>query len=251
MLTRTKTPEEIDAMREGGKMLAQVLESLKSNLRPGITTYELSEIAKKELASLGGEPAFLGYQGFKDVLCVSVNDEVVHGIPSKQKVITSGDIVSCDFGVLHKGLITDAAFTKIVGQAKSEREVELVEITRQALKAGIKQIKDGATVGDIGFAVEKVLSRARLGVVRDYVGHGVGHALHEEPSIPNFGRKREGFRLQAGMTIAIEPMATLGGYRVWVDEDGWTVRTHDGSRAAHFEHTILVKEHGFEILTEL
>lgn len=249
MTTRVKSSSEIEAMRESGKMLAKVLRAVTAAIKPGMNTLELSELADKELQKLGGKPAFKGYQGFPEVLCVSVNDEVVHGIPRRDHVIEEGDIVSCDFGVVHKGMITDAAVSVIVGQPQESKDLELVNVTKKAMLKGIEAVKGGAHTGDIGAAVQKVLEGSGLGIVREFVGHGVGHELHEEPGIPNYGRPGKGFVLQPGMTIAIEPMAMKGSHPIYIDDDGWTVKTQDGSRSAHFEHTVLVTEDGYEILT--
>lgn len=232
-------------------MLARVLEVVAEAVKPGVTTKALADLARSELNRLGGKPAFLGYGGeppFPDVICISLNDEVVHGVPGDRQ-LANGDLVGLDFGVLYDGLITDGAITVTVGDATADKR-RLVEATQQSLVAGIAQVKAGARVGDISHAVEAVLRQAGLGIVEELVGHGVGHELHEEPSIPNFGPSGQGMRLQAGMTIAIEPMATLGGSGVVVKPDQWTVATADGSLAAHFEHTVLVTETGAEILTK-
>lgn len=250
MQTRIKTPAEIDAMRTSGHMLATVLDVLKKQAKAGMTTKDLAEIAKQELRTLGGQPTFLGYQGFPDVLCVSVNDEVVHGIPSAKKVLKNGDILSMDFGVTYKGMITDAAISIVVGKGE-RKDYELVATTEAALEAAIDIMKPGVRVGDIGSAVQSVLDPAGYGIVRDLVGHGVGHALHEDPNIPNYGKAGTGLSLLAGMTVAVEPMATLGNHAVMTDADDWTIRTRDGSRSAHFEHTILITEQGSEVLTSL
>lgn len=250
MQTRVKSAKEIEAMRVSGKMLAQVLQLLKPQVVPGITTKELADFAAAELKKLGGEPAFLGYQGFPDVICISVNDEVVHGIPSKDKVLKEGDIVGLDFGVNYKGMITDGAISVIAGKPLKSTHKKLLEVTEQSLEAGIAAVHDQVRTGDIGSAVESVLKPMGYGIVRDLVGHGVGHELHEDPNIPNYGRANTGPWLEAGMTIAIEPMATLGGERVYVGEDNWTVFTYDGSRSAHFEHTVLITEGGAEVLTQ-
>lgn len=231
-------------------MLSTVLKEVSAKVEPGVTTKDLANYAAEVLDRLGGKPAFLGYQGFPDVICISVNDEVVHGIPSQKRVIKDGDIVSLDFGVLHKGLITDAAISVIAGYA-SEEDKRLLQKTKQALDAAIDVVEDGIKIGTIGAAAQYVLDRANFGIVRDFVGHGVGHQLHEEPNIPNYGISGQGPMLNAGMTIAIEPMATRGNHDVKIDKDGWTVRTADGSRAAHFEQTILITEAGAEILTPL
>lgn len=251
MYTRIKTDEEIKAMRASGKILAAVLKTLKERAVAGISTGELGEIAAQEIKVLGGEPAFLGYGSpvpFPDVVCISVNDAVVHGIPSQETVLKNGDIVSLDLGVSYCRMITDSAITVAVGNVRPEIEQLLID-TKKSLNAGLSVIKDGVQVGDISFAIQKVLDRGGYGIVRDLVGHGVGHEVHEDPNIPNYGRKGSGPKLVAGMTLAIEPMATLGNYAVHLDGDGWTVRTNDGSVAAHFEHTILVTSAGCEILT--
>lgn len=251
MFTKVKTDIEIAAMRHSGKLLATVLATLQEALEPGMTTKDLSEIAKRELRGTGGQPTFLGQYGFTDVLCVSVNDEVVHGIPSQSHLINEGDLVSMDFGVTYDGMITDSAITVIAGRDVNPKAAKLVEDTKSALHAGIASLHHKVKVGDISAAIQAVLDRGSYGIVRDLVGHGVGHELHEDPNIPNYGQAGTGPELAKGMTIAIEPMATLGTHKVYVDEDGWTVKTQDGSRAAHFEHTILITERGSEILTTL
>jgi methionyl aminopeptidase len=248
-MNRPKSRSELDAMRQGGAMLATVLKKTGEALQPGISTAALAAIAEAELKRLGGEPAFLGYGGFPDVLCVSLNDAVVHGIPDRAEIIKSGDIVSLDFGVRWQNLITDGARTFIVGKPRSEREQELVTATQAALHAGIAAVRAGRRVGDVSAAVQQVLERHGLGIVRDLVGHGVGDELHEAPNIANFGHAGTGMVLESGMTVAIEPMATLGRETVRVDHDGWTVRTRDGSRSAHFEDTVAVTEKGAIVLT--
>lgn len=249
MVTRVKTAAETAAMRESGRMLATVLRLLKASLQPGMPTKQLAETAARELQKLGGEAAFLGYQGFPDVICVSVNDEVVHGIPRADKIINEGDIVGLDFGVKYKGMITDAAISVIAGKPKQRGHIELVKNTEAALQAGINAVHGQVRTGDIGAAIENCLKKHRYGIVRDLVGHGVGHEVHEDPNIPNYGRANTGPWLSQGMTIAIEPMVTLGTDRVYIADDGWTVMTADGSWSAHFEHTVLITEDGAEILT--
>lgn len=249
--TKVKTPAEIEAMRIAGKMLATVLSVLSDRITAGMSTKDLADIAAAEVRGLGGKPSFLGQYGFPDVICISVNDEVVHGIPKVNHVVVDGDIVSMDFGVTYNGMITDSATSVIVGKPKSKRHAALLKTTEDSLYAGIATLRHGVKVGDIGNAIERVLAGQQLGIVRDMVGHGVGHALHEEPNIPNYGKKGRGDQLSAGMTIAIEPMATLGTERIMVDSDGWTVRTQDHSLSAHYEHTILITESGSEVLTEL
>lgn len=251
MTTRIKTTSEIAAMRESGAMLAAVLEELQRKLAVGMSTKDLADIAAKELKALGGEPAFKGYQGFTEVICISVNEEVVHGIPKTDKIIQDGDIVGLDFGVTIRGMITDAAVSAIAGRAKQKGHIDLVKDTAQALEAGIAAVHDRVRTGDIGFAVESSLAHRPYGIVRDLVGHGVGHQVHEDPNIPNYGRANTGPWLDAGMTIAIEPMVTLGTDKVYIADDGWTVYTADGSWSAHFEHTVLITPDGAEILTKI
>jgi methionyl aminopeptidase len=251
MQTQIKTPVEIAAMREGGHMLATVLRDLSGQVEPGISTKDLAEIAKQKIGQLGGQPTTLGYHGFPDVICISVNDEVVHGIPRPGHIINDGDIVSLDFCVTHKGMITDAAISVIAGKPSSQNK-DLLIATERSLMAGISAVTAGARVGDISAAVQASLNKhGTYGIIRDLVGHGVGHEMHEEPNIPNYGKKGTGQTLVAGMTLAIEPMATLGSFEIQTDPDNWTIRTKDGSLAAHFEHTVLVTNDGVEILTTL
>jgi methionyl aminopeptidase len=249
MFTKVKTAAEIAVMRESGKMLATVLQLLRKEITGGMTTQDLADNAAAELKRLGGQPAFLGYYGFPDVLCVSVNEEVVHGIPNTTKVINNGDIVSMDFGVTYKGMITDAAISVVVGGKGDAKSIRLVRDTEASLLAAIEAAHGGCNVGDISAAAQEVLDKGKYGIVRDLVGHGVGHELHEDPNIPNHGRAGSGPILESGMTIAIEPMATLGSHEVYADSDGWTIKTRDHSLAAHFEHTILLTDDGAEILT--
>jgi methionyl aminopeptidase len=250
-MTKIKTQAEIAAMREAGRMLATVLSVLEKQLQPGQSTQDLADLATAELKKLGGEPSFKGYQGFPSVICISVNDEVVHGIPSRERIIEEGDIVSLDFGVTYKGMITDSAVTVIAGRPKTRGHIKLVEDTKKAMLIGVDQLHDQVRTGDIGSAIEEFLKSQRYGIVRDLVGHGVGHELHEDPNIPNYGRPNSGPWLSAGMTIAIEPMVTLGTDHVVLMPDQWTIKTADGSMAAHFEHTILITEDGAEILTQI
>ncbi len=248
-MTKVKTPTEIENMRTSGQMLATVLDVVGKNLQENMTTKDIANIAAKEVKALGGKPTFLGMYGFPDVICVSVNDEVVHGIPGKY-VIKNGDIVSFDFGVTYNGMITDAARSEIVGQPE-KRTANLLAGTLESLNAGIETLKDGVRVGDISAAIEAVLNTYGFGIVRELVGHGVGHELHEEPNIPNYGTAGTGPTLKTGMTIAIEPMTTLGSHKVYTAADDWTIMTSDGSLSAHFEDTVLITETGSEILTRL
>lgn len=249
MQTKVKTQTEIQAMRESGRMLATVLSVLQGKLQPGMSTKDLADIAARELQALGGEASFKGYQGFPDIICISVNDEVVHGIPKASHIVNEGDIVGLDFGVTYRGMITDSAISVIAGKPKTRGHIDLVKRTEEAMNAGIAAVHDQVRTGDIGSAIENYLKRWPYGIVRDLVGHGVGHEVHEDPNIPNYGRADTGPWLSKGMTIAIEPMVTLGTERVVLDSDGWTVRTADGKWAAHFEHTVLITEDGAEILT--
>ncbi|HVS59002.1 MAG TPA: type I methionyl aminopeptidase [Candidatus Saccharimonadales bacterium] len=251
MQTRVKTDAEIAAMRESGRMLATVLQVLRAYAQAGMSTKDLADKAAHELKALGGDPAFLGYQGFPDVLCVSLNDEVVHGIPNPRRIVKDGDILSMDFGVVYRGMTTDGAISCIVGKPLKPAHQKLLEATERSMMAGIGAVHDGVRTGDIGAAVQAVLDKHRYGIVRDLVGHGVGHYLHEDPNVPNYGRPHTGPWLEKGMTIAIEPMATLGTDQVYVADDGWTILTQDGSWAAHFEHTVLITEDGAQILTQV
>lgn len=247
-MTRIKTEKEIEAMRESGAMLKAVLDAIESVLVPGMNLIDIDQMARSELKGLGGKPAFFGYMGFKGAICLSVNDEVVHGTP-RNIDLQEGDIIGLDFGVKYRGMITDSARTLPVGNISAQLE-RLLEVTKQSLYKGIDQLKDGVKTGDIGAAIEAVLDKAGYGIVRDMVGHGVGHAVHEEPNIPNYGIRGSGTILRAGMTVALEPMATLGSHEIYIDKaDNWTVRTRDGSMAAHFEDTVLITNSGFEILT--
>lgn len=250
MFTKVKTEAEVANLRQSGQMLAAVLKRLKETTRPGQTTKEAADLAAKELKSLGGKPVLLGYQGFPDVLCVSLNDEIVHGIPSGREM-RDGDLVSYDFCVDYNGMITDAAFTMVVGPSDGlpEDSKRLLEGTERALYDGIDALKDGVRVGDVSAAIEATLKRYRLGIVRELVGHGVGHAVHEEPNIPNYGLAGTGPTLKKGMTVALEPMTMLGQEDIGMYDDGWTVVTADHSLSAQFEHTVLITDSGAEILT--
>lgn len=248
MVTRVKTEQEIADITVSGRMLATVLDVLEKQVEPGMTTKELAMLAASELKKLGGKPAFLGFGGFPDVICISRNEQVVHGLPSDD-VIEADDLLSLDFGVNYNGMITDSARTTIVGGKGSGEKRKLLKGTKEALEAGINVLQDGVKVGDIGAAVEKVMTRYGFGIVRDLVGHGVGHEVHEDPQIPNYGVAGTGETLKEGMTICIEPMSTLGGDDVVLDKDGWTISTKDGTLSAHFEHTILITKDSAEILT--
>lgn len=253
-----KTKEEIEILREGGKRLATILHKVKEMVKPGISTWELDKYAEKLIKDGGDYPAFLNYRpagakiAFPASLCVSVNDEVVHGIPSRDRILQEGDIVSLDLGLKHKGLFTDMALTVSVGVVGKGSQ-KLIEITKQALQVGIDTAYGGNTVGDIGYAVESFVRAQKgntYGIVEVLSGHGVGHAIHEDPYIPNFGKRGKGEKLVPGMVVAIEPMVNNGTKNVTIDEDGYTIRTADGKKSAHFEHTILITEGDAEILTK-
>lgn len=250
MFTRVKTEQEISDMRTSGKMLATVLDIIKKTVKPGMSELDVAELAARELKAMGVTGPFLGYHGFPSVICISVNDKVVHGIPSDYE-FQAGDVASFDFGVKYNGMITDSAMTMIIGDSQNSEVKDLIKTTERSLMAGIDVVKAGVRVGDIGAAVQAVLDKKHYGIVRELVGHGVGHNLHEGPDIPNYGVAGTGPTLKAGMTVAIEPMATIGSEKVTIDGDGWTIRTADHSLAAHFEHTILVTKNGAEILTLL
>jgi methionyl aminopeptidase len=246
-----KSPSEIEIMREGGKMLATILNDLVGMVAPGVTPKNIAKSAAEQIKKAGMQPVVLGYEGFPDVICISVNQEIVHGIP-KSKPIKDGDIVKLDLTLGHKSMVVDSARTVIAGTTASADAKRLVDGTKKSLEAGIAAIKgSGTRVGDIASAVQKVLDQHKLGVIRDLVGHGVGYDIHEQPNIPNYGVAGTGPILSAGMTIAIEPMASLGDWQIGVAKDGWTIVMKDGSLGAHFEHTVLVTQDGAEILTTI
>lgn len=251
-----KTKEEHALLREGGKRLARILSELGSEVKPGVSAAFIDELARKLIAAGGDEPVFLGYQPdlalrpYPASLCVSVNDEIVHGIPNeKEKIFKEGDIVGLDIGLSHKKMIVDMAVTVPVGRIDREAE-KLLNVTKEALAVGIKAARGGARVGDIGAAIQAFVKPHSYGIVRELAGHGVGYAVHEEPYVPNYGKKNTGPILKPGMVIAIEPMLNEGTADVVLDEDGYTFRTEDGKRSAHFEHTILITDGNPEILTE-
>lgn len=237
-------------MREGGRMLATVLDVLEKAAQPGISTKELSDIAAKEIKSLGAQPSFLNHEDYPEAMTVSINEEIVHGMPSSKKLVKDGDLIGLDFGVAWRGLVTDGARTVFVGSNPNPDIKRLLEGTQRALEAGIDAVHGGGTrVGDISEAVQKILEQNKLGVIRDLVGHGVGDDVHESPNIPNYGMTGTGPVLNTGMTICIEPMASLGDWQISIAPDGWTVVMKDGSLSAHFEHTIVITEKSAEILT--
>jgi methionyl aminopeptidase len=251
-----KNKEEINILREGGKRHAFILKELASMVRPGLSSMDLENRARELIAEGGDVSAFLNYKPsganrpFPAALCVSVNDEVVHGIPNEgDKILKEGDIVSIDLGLVHKGLITDAAITVPVGKVEQNIE-KLLEITEKALYAGIKVAKDGKKTGDIGEAISRFAVANNYGLIEELSGHGVGYSVHEDPYVPNYGTKGQGDTLKAGMVLAIEPMFNLGSSNIKLDKDGYTFRTADGKPSAHFEHTIVITKSGAEILTK-
>ena len=244
-----KSPREIEFMRQAGKVVAQTIAVLLESLRPGMKTADLDYIAFQEIQRLGAKPSFKGYLGFPSTICISLNDEIVHGIPG-DKVIREGDLVSLDVGAIVDGFHGDSAVTVGVGEVLPE-VTELIDVTREALKRGIAAATHGSRVGDIGWAVQSFVEKMGYSVVREYVGHGIGRALHEEPQVPNFGAPGSGSLLRKGMVIAIEPMVNIGGWQTRVLEDNWTVVTEDGSLSAHFENTLLITEGDAEVLTRV
>jgi methionyl aminopeptidase len=250
MMSSIKTESEIAAMRESGLMLATILQLMREKATAGLTPKDMSAMAKKKLAELGGEPSFLGFYGYPDIICISVNNQVQHSIPD-DRPFEAGDIVNFDFGVTYKGMVTDAGITVCIDGKTTPDTARLIKGTEKALCDGLSAVKAGARVGDISATIERTLRKYKLGIVRELVGHGVGHELHEDPEIPNYGRAGSGPVLKAGMTIAIEPITTLGHPGIVEARDGWTLLTMDGSWAAQFEHTVLVTSTGCEILTKL
>jgi methionyl aminopeptidase len=248
VITR-KSPEEIDRMRRAGRLVGHTLSRLVEAVRPGITLLELDALAEKEIRDGGGIPSFLGYHGFPATLCLSPNDWIVHGIPNGY-VLKDRDILSIDCGAIVEDWHGDAAVTVPVGQV-DEAGRRLIETTERAMWAGIAQVRAGNRLSDIGHAVEKVAVAPGYGVVREYVGHGIGTRMHEAPQVPNYGRPHRGLRLEVGLVLAIEPMVNEGGPETRVLDDGWTVVTRDGSRSAHFEHTVAITPTGPEVLTLL
>ncbi len=242
-----KSESEIELMRQAGKILRDTLNMLGENVKPGVTTKELDKLAHNYILSRGAKPSFLGYGGFPASICASVNEQVVHGIPSNRKLV-EGDIIGIDCGVIYKGWQSDAARTFAVGKI-SEKHKKLIEITEQCFFEAMKVIREGARLGDIGTSVQKLAESNGFSVVRDLVGHGIGKEMHEDPQVPNYGKAGKGLRLKRNMTLAIEPMINEGTYEVSALDDGWTVVTDDDGYSAHYENTVLVTEDGYEILS--
>jgi methionyl aminopeptidase len=246
-----KSEREIESMRASGKVVAEVLQALEAQVRPGVATAELDRLAESIIrAHDGARPGFKGYGGFPASICASVNEEVVHGIPSKSRTLEAGDIVGIDVGVLMDGYHADAARTFAVGPVTEETR-RLLSVTQSALEAGIDAARPGARLGDVSAAIQNVAEAAGFSIVRDLVGHGIGQHLHEDPQVPNFGVEGRGLELEPGLVIAIEPMVNVGGSDVRTLEDAWTIVTIDGSLSAHFEHTVAITENGPDILTRV
>jgi len=253
-MIQLKAPEEIEIMRAASVIVAEVLAELKAMVRPGISTEDLDRVAEDLTRKKGAVPAFKGYEVanrvFPASLCVSINDEVVHGIPSTLRVLREGDIVGLDFGVRYKGFYGDSAVTVPVGKVSAEA-TELMRTTKEALEAGIEEARPGRRIGDVSAAIQARAERGKFAIVRDFVGHGIGRRLHEDPQVPNFGQADRGIRLREGMVLAIEPMLNAGGPEVHVKDDGWTAVTSDGSLSAHFEHSVAIVEGGPYVLSLL
>jgi len=243
-----KSERELSQMRKAGAIVAQILEEMAQKVKPGISTGELDRFAEGRCKDLKVVPAFKGYHGFPATVCISINDEVVHGIPSNKRILQEGDIVGLDFGVNCEGWYGDSARTVPVGKVSVEAQ-KLLDATREGLHQGIAQCREGNRVFDIGHAVQNYVEQFGYGVVREFVGHGIGRALHEEPQVPNYGLKGKGLLLKVGMVLAIEPMINAGSHEVKVLKDGWTAVTVDRSLSAHFEHTVAITPNGPEILT--
>jgi methionyl aminopeptidase len=244
-----KQPEEINKARASNRIVAEALSVLREKVKPGVTTREMDKIAEGIAEKRGAKPAFKGYRGFPYSLCTSVNEEVVHGMPSN-RVLVEGDIIGLDYGIYYQGFYGDAAITLPVGRV-SEQANRLMQVTEQSLNAAISQAMDGNRLGDISAAVQETVEAGGYSVVRDFVGHGIGKSLHEDPQIPNFGKRGRGIELKKGMILAIEPMVNAGKYKVKILADGWTVVTEDESLSAHFEHSVALTENGPEILSKL
>jgi methionyl aminopeptidase len=246
-MIQLKSPREIEKMRDAGRVVAEALDLISENIRPGITTKALDKLAADHFRKNGARSAFLGYQGFPANICVSIDDEVVHGIPSNRK-LAEGQVVSIDIGAVVDGYFGDSARTFVVGEP-SEQDGRLLEVTREALQRGIEQCRVGNRLGDLSAAIQEYVESYGFSVVRDLVGHGIGRKMHEEPQVPNYGEPGTGIEFKEGLVLAIEPMINRGRYEIRILPDGWTIVTADGSNSAHFEHTVAITTDGPEILT--
>jgi methionyl aminopeptidase len=244
-----KSPEEIEKMRRSGRITAGTIDRVLQAVRPGVTTARLDAVAEEYIRAGGATPSFKGYRGFPASICTSINQEIVHGIPSASRVVRDGDLLKLDFGAIWEGFHSDSAVTVFVGDPPSSEAEKLVRVTEDALEAGIRQIRPGAHLSDVSSAIQQVGEGAGFSVVREYVGHGIGRALHEDPQIPNYGPPGRGPEMRPGLVVAVEPMVNVGGWETAVLADEWTVVTLDGSLSAHFEHTIAVTDDGHEVLT--
>jgi methionyl aminopeptidase len=243
-----KSPREIGLMRRAGHILSEVMQRLRTTVKPGLSTLEIDEDVEEFIRARGARPAFKGYRGFPATVCISINEEVVHGIPSARRHVKEGDIVGLDLGCIVEGYYADCAFTVAVGEVPA-RVQQLLDVTRESLETGIAECRPGRRLSDVSHAIQTHVERHGFSVVRAFVGHGIGRALHEEPQVPNFGEPGRGPQLRPGMVLALEPMVTMGSWEVKILDDGWTAVTKDGSLAAHFEHTIAVTDSGPEVLT--
>ena len=250
MAIAIRTPQEIEKMRHSGQVVREVLEHVRQTVKPGASTLDLEQAAADKIRELGATPAFKGYHGYPCVLCTSINNEVVHGIPSAERKLRDGDLVSIDTGVVLDGYYDDSAITVAVGSKVGAKAQKLLDVTAASLDSAIRSVKPGATLGDVGAAVQETVEAEGFSVVRDFVGHGIGTKLHEDPQVPNFGQRGQGMTLKAGMVLAIEPMVNAGRPGVQVLKDGWTAVTEDGSWSAHFEHTVAVTKDGALVLTQ-
>ncbi len=243
-----KSAREIELMREAGKILGNCLNEMEEKVKPGMSAYEIDQVAEKLIRGYGCDPSFLGYNGFPGSVCISINDEVVHGLPEKDKIVKDGDIVSLDMGVIYHGYQSDAARTLAMGQISPEAQ-KLIDVTKESFFVGIEQARDGNHLFDISAAIGDYAESFGYGVVRDLVGHGIGQEMHEDPTIPNFRQKRRGMKIRQGMTFAIEPMINIGRPEIAQLDDGWTIVTDDGTLSAHYENTILITDGEPEILS--
>ena len=249
-MIQLKNPQQIKEMMEAGRITGEALLVARENIREGISTYELDKIIRDHIEKSGAKPSFLGYHGFPGSACISINDEVIHGIPSKTRILREGDIVKIDVGAFYKGYHGDAARTIPVGKVSEEAE-KLIRVTRESFFAGIEKLQVGNRLGDVGHAINAHVVANGFSTVKKYIGHGIGHDLHETPDVPNYGTEGRGTRLCAGMTLAIEPMVNVGGESVKELSDGWTVKTADGSLAAHYENTVALTSNGVIVMTQL
>lgn len=249
-MIKLKNSEQLAAMKEAGRITGEALYLAGEAIKEGVSTYEIDRIVRAHIEKQGAKPSFLGYGGFPGSACISINDEVIHGIPSKKRILREGDVVKVDVGAFYRGFHGDAARTFAVGNVTEEAK-KLIEVTKQCFYKGAEQAVVGNRIGDVGYAIEAHAAKNGFSVVRSYVGHGVGHELHEDPEVPNYGNIGKGARLCAGMTLAIEPMVNAGTYSVKVLGDGWTVKTADGSLSAHYENTVAITEDGPILLTEI